>query len=57
MRYTKKEYLKYKKAVEKAHKLDGVKPISYKMWKVTQPIADSIVGKANKIIKRQSINL
>ena len=47
-KYTKKEYLKYAKDLEK----DGLKDcaISFKDWKYAQPIADKASGLTNKII-------
>ncbi len=45
-RYSKREYEKYKTKVDKTIG----KAISFEKWKVIQPIADSIIGKTNKII-------
>lgn len=47
MKYTRKEYKKYCQEVDS--KIG--KPVSFEMWKVVQPIGDSIIGKANRIIK------
>jgi hypothetical protein len=52
MKYDKKEYEKYRKEIEKNGEV-GDKPISFKMWKVMQPIADKVMGKANKIINKK----
>jgi len=52
MKYSKVEYLKYVKEFKKE---ENCRPISYKTWKVMQPIADKVVGRANQIIKRSSI--
>lgn len=47
IKYTKKEYQEYVGSLDK----NIGKPVSFEMWKKVQPIADGIVGKANKIIK------
>jgi len=51
-KYTKKEYLKYIKGLEK----DGYKDceISFINWKEVQPIADEASGLLNRIIKRKA---
>ena len=52
-KYTKAEYLKYVKSLEKDKKLfKDERPISFEKWQIFQPIADRVVGKVNKVIKR-----
>jgi len=48
MKYTYKEYLKYAREIKK----EGLNPITFKLWKIAQPVADKVVGKANKIINK-----
>ena len=50
-KYNKKEYKKYVKEIEEM-KNDG-SPISFEKWRILQPIADSVINKANKIINKK----
>ena len=57
MKYDYKHYLKYRRKMKAQLKADGDggQPVSYKMWKIVQPIADSVIGKVNNIIDKQKI--
>ena len=46
MKYNYKNYLKYRKTIDR--KIG--KPLPYKKWLILQPIADSVIGKVNRII-------
>ncbi len=51
MKYTKGEYGRYQEEMIKK----GLTPISFKVWKLVQPIANSVIGKGNKLIKKVTL--
>lgn len=54
MKYNKIKYFQYIDNIKKTLKA-GESPISFKKWKIVQPVADNIIGNTNDIIANGKI--